>query len=243
VSASPSSIALGCAGLLAVLIAGACRASVNADAKVNGDGASAESSFATGEPASDVWGSAAPSPDASSAALVETSFIGVTHALTLSAAAAKTPACACVSAHVGAPSDAAFVWRGTPPKVGRDATVLALTSQGVPCDRGAGAAGSDDSVVTRGASIRSVERYGNDILVTLEEAGAGRPLAEGAVIPRPGDGGDVILRPARRGLPYARQAADGTSCRLPVQLQLVDIAPFFGGEAFLALHIRSCMYV
>jgi hypothetical protein len=219
VSASPSSVALGCAGLLAVLIAGACRASVNADAKVNGSGASAESSFATSEPASDVWGSAAPapSPDLSASAVAETSFIGVTHALTLSAAAAKTPACACVAAHVGAPSDPAFVWRGTPPTVGRDATVLALTSQGVPCDRGSGAAGSDGGSVLRGASIRGVERYGNDILVTLEGAAAGRPLAEGAVIPRPGDGGDVVLRPARRGLPYARIAADGTSCRLPVR--------------------------
>lgn len=150
--------------------------------------------------------------------MVETSFIGVTHALTLSAEAAKTPACACVAAKVGGPSDPAFVWRGAAPKVGQDATVLALTSQGVPCDRGAGSAGAaaDGGSPLRGASIRSVERYGSDVLVLLEEAGAGRPLAQGAVIPRPLDGGDVVLRPARRGLPYARPAADGTSCRLPV---------------------------
>lgn len=147
-------------------------------------------------------------PDVSAPPPKQTSFIGVTHSLTLSPEAAKTPACACIAAKVGDPANAAFVWKGPVPTVGDDALVLAITSQGVACDR---------EPRGRGASIQGVLRSGADVIVSLEEAGGGRPLAEGAVIPKPLRSGEVLIRPAFRGVPYARANVDGTLCRLAIQ--------------------------
>jgi hypothetical protein len=178
-----------------------CRASV----KTSVD-ASAEASATSPEPAP--AGAQTSVPEVVAAPPRQTAFIGVTHALTLSPEAAKTPACTCVAAKVGDPGSPGFVWRGQAPTVGEDAVVLALTSNGVPCER---------ESKGRGASIQGVVRSGADVIVTLEEASAGRPLAEGAIVPRPQKGGDIVIRPAGRGVPYARAAADGTYCRLPVQ--------------------------
>ena len=182
----------------AVVFSAGCRASLNADLNASTTSGTQPDTFA---------GSTA-MPEASAAPPKQTSFIGVTHSLTLSPEAAKTPACSCIAAKVGDPANAAFVWKGPAPTVGEDALVLALTSNGVACDREARG---------RGASIQGVQRSGADVIVSLEEAGGGRPLAEGAIIPKPLRNGELLLRPAFRGVPYARSNADGTLCRLAIQ--------------------------
>ncbi len=190
---------MGLLAMWAIAFSAGCRASLNADLNASANTKSSEP---------DAFAGSGASPASSAAPPKQTSFIGVTHSLTLSPEAAKTPACSCIAAKVGDPATGAFVWKGQVPTVGEDALVLAITSSGVACDR---------EPRGRGASIQGVQRSGADVIVSLEEAGSGRPLAEGAIIPRPLRSGELLLRPAGRGVPYARANADGTVCRLAVQ--------------------------
>ena len=164
-------------GLLAVA---GCKASLSVNADANSK--------------KDVDDRPPPPPSADLATpVVKTSFIGVSHALSLSPEAAATPSCRCMAAVVGAPTDAAFVWRGTPPNVGEDALVLGISNEGTPCDLAAQG---------RGPSIQGIEQEGNNVIVTIEEARDGVPQARGAVFARPLGDSFLIFRSSRRRLPY-----------------------------------------
>lgn len=137
----------------------------------------------------------------------KTSFIGVTHALELSEEASAKAACQCMAAAVGSPKDAAFQWRGTPPMVGEDAMVVAVSPEKTPCAQG----------TFRGPSIQGIEADGSNVVVYLEEPRPGIPVAHGAVFQRPPGDGFLVFRPGRRA-PYGQPLpGSGTSvCRIPL---------------------------
>jgi hypothetical protein len=119
---------------------------------------------------------------------------------------ASTARCKCLAAAVGQPKDSSFQWTGTRPVTNQDTQlVVALSSAGVPCD-----------VESPGASYWGYETVGQDVIVVVETAKPGRPVAQGAIIPRPTGNGQVYIRPVDKSAPYGRPAAGaGEKCLLP----------------------------
>lgn len=140
-----------------------------------------------------------------------TQFIGVTHQAFLKPEVASQPTCRCLALHAGPGGDPAFQWRGTPPPIGSDAFVLAISGD-VTCDKPQSG---------KGPSIQGVERSENNVILWIEEARGERPLAQAAVVERPtvSGRGDIIVR-TRRGLPYADALAGSPDrfCRIPIPL-------------------------
>lgn len=180
--------------LVAPLLIGACHASaqVNTTTKTAAD-----------EP------EPAPSFDAGDSQRARTAHIGVVHTLSLTQQAAQTATCRCMAAAIGAPGDSAFQWRGAAPTVGDDAFVLAVSNDGTPCDKPVGG---------RGPSIQGVEETGGNVVVTIEEARNGIPLASGAIIRRPAGDGWLVFRAGR--LPYddAVAGSGDSVCRIKLRL-------------------------
>jgi hypothetical protein len=186
-------LAVAAAAALTGLSAGCARATLTANTNTNGD-ANAD-------------GAPIPPPTIdTSTPETRSAFIGVTHALNLTPAAAAQPRCRCMAAAVGIPSDPAFAWRGRPPTVGDEALVVGISNDGTPCDRPVGG---------HGPSIQAVEVEGNNVVVTLEESRNGRPLARGAIFQKPSSDGYIIFRAAGR-LPYddALPGTDSAVCRI-----------------------------
>lgn len=86
---------------------------------------------------------------------------------------------------------------------------LALGSVGIDCP-----SAPKDS---EGASYQGYQVQGSDVIVLLEAARLGRPIAEGAIIPRPGEGGRLLVRAVDKKTPYGRPL-DGTAgdCVVPL---------------------------
>jgi hypothetical protein len=118
-----------------------------------------------------------------------------------------TTACKCLGVALGQPGDPAFQWAGERPRTNASSQiVIALSSAGQACPE----AGASPS----GASYWGYETSGNDVVVVVEKAYAGRPLASGAIIPRPANG-QVFVRPADKKLPYGRAASGpGERCQI-----------------------------
>src|SRR5262249_31370986 len=112
---------------------------------------------------------------------------GVRHDLSMKPGAPRTPACGCVAVEVGMPGKQAFLWGGEVPTIGSDAVVVAISARGVDCP-----AEPDES--KRRASISAVDHEGDDVIVEIEDLPEGRPLALGAIIPKPGPGGGLYLK-------------------------------------------------
>lgn len=149
-------------------------------------------------------------PPAPGTANEKTTFIGVTHALTLADDAAKNAKCTCLAAAVGRPGDPFFRWSGPVPEVGDGAIVFALASEQAPCERRAPGENR--------ASIQAVSRRGDDIVIELEQAREGIPVAHGAVLelPRqPGSGSSIYLVPPRHA-PFGHPlpGSNESECRI-----------------------------
>jgi hypothetical protein len=114
----------------------------------------------------------------------------------LSYKGASAPTCKCLAVRVGDPSDHAFQWAGQRPATNHDSQlVVAMSSAGIECPEAGESA--------MGASYWGYEVSGNDVVVVVERAAAGRPVASGAIIPRP-VGGQVYVRAADKTVPYGR---------------------------------------
>jgi hypothetical protein len=133
-------------------------------------------------------------------------MLGVRHDLALAPTEGRAATCSCLTAVVaeGATS-AAFQWDGDAPRVGSDALVFAMSTRGVEC-----APGPADPAQRR-ASIAAVDVEGADVVVVLEDLPDGRPLAQGAIIPRPGAGGSVVVRPRSPKVVYGRALGLGAA--------------------------------
>ncbi len=132
---------------------------------------------------------------------------GVRHDLMLAPKPDRKERCSCLAVEVGDAKDPRFQWVAGPPELGNDAMTLALSARGVPCPGG----NADEE--KRRPSISAVDQEGNDVIVEVEELPEGRPLATGAVIPRPAAGGAVYVKGRTAALPYAKPV-NGGRCKV-----------------------------
>ncbi|WP_437315578.1 hypothetical protein [Sorangium sp. So ce385] len=135
------------------------------------------------------------------------SWVGVRHDLALARAASRAERCSCLAVEVGEARDRRFQWAAGAPETGGDTLAVALSARGVPCPGGP----ADEEL--RRPSISAVDQEGNDVIIEVEELPPGRPLATGAVIPRPARGGAIYVKGRSAKVPYAR-AAGGARCKV-----------------------------
>jgi hypothetical protein len=137
-------------------------------------------------------------------------WFGVRHDLALASSPSSPSSkerCSCLAVEVGKAEDPKFQWAAGAPEVGADALVLAFSARGVECP-----GGSPDEK-NRRPSISAVDQEGNDVIVEIEELASGRPLASGAILPKPASGGAVYVKARSSKLPYAR-AQGGGRCKV-----------------------------
>jgi hypothetical protein len=125
-------------------------------------------------------------------------WVGVRHDLMLAPSPGRKERCSCLAVEVGDPKDPRFQWVAGPPEIGDGAMAVALSARGVTCP------GGNPDEEKRRPSISAVDQDGNDIVVEVEELPEGRPLATGAVIPKPAGGGSVYVKGRSAAVPYAR---------------------------------------
>jgi hypothetical protein len=179
---------LGFAHWLTLVLAVACQASVQADARVSGD----EDEEGSGEPLKSFdrpieAGSSAPHAVEDDFVAGEYALLGARH--DLSYAGPKSASCACLAVALrDQAKDNAFTWElGEPRLEPSSQWIIALSSNEVPCD--------SPPSGTLGASYQGYVTEGNDVVVYVEALGEGRPMTNGAIIPRPKPTGSVFVEP------------------------------------------------
>ena len=125
----------------------------------------------------------------------------------LSLSSGQAPAqCSCLRVALGSASLGAFSWKGPTPAVDdQRQLVLALSSDGAGCPTPKG---------TLGASYWGYRRIKNDIIVYVENGVTGRPLAQGAIIPKPFGDGQVWVAPVTKRVVYGKATDGKGNCRL-----------------------------
>jgi hypothetical protein len=170
---------------LSFILSFACQASVQADARVSADAPADENIKSFDRP---LEKSETSSPTADSDFVPGGyALLGARHDLSYSGP--KSPTCACLAVALrDQAKDAAFQWELEEPRVEPTSQwIIALSSNEVPCD--AAPAG------TLGASYQGYGMDGNDVVVYVEALGEGRPMTNGAIIPRPKATGSVFVEP------------------------------------------------
>ncbi|HEY5960519.1 MAG TPA: hypothetical protein VIV60_28395 [Polyangiaceae bacterium] len=179
----------------------ACQATVGASAHVDSDVAASANTRASEQPRSASLPPAGPTASVQDAATNSPgAMLGARAGLSI---APSTPNCMCLSVIVGQPEDARFTWEGGQPKTNPSSQlVVGVSSKGLVCPQA-----EKDSL---GASYHGYELQGSDVLIQVETAKMGRPIVEGAVIPKPPSGGRILTRAVESKSPYGR-GLDGSS--------------------------------
>jgi hypothetical protein len=113
---------------------------------------------------------------------------------------APTP-CQCLSVVLGQPKNPQIVWKKGPPKTNPDEQlVLALSSKGIACPESG-----------PGASYMGHVEEGPNIIVTVELIAKDVPVTEGAILPVPGEGGQVFIQPDGN-IPYGKSLDGNKRC-------------------------------
>lgn len=197
------------ADCLACLIALGCQASVQGDASLDtASGANAQADAeleaeVQKERATQAHSSPAPpggfEPEADGRTL-----LGARRDLSL-AASNGSATCSCLRVAVGAANLPAFQWKRSAPTLDPERQlVIALSSDGAGCP---------DAKGSRGASYWGYRRSGDDIIVYVENAVKDRPIAAGAIIPKPFGAGQVLMSPIK-GSPYGKPAGGKGTCKV-----------------------------
>lgn len=142
-----------------------------------------------------------PATPAALIAAQQSGLLGVRHDLML-AGGAHTARCNCLAVEVGPAADPRFFWSAGAPPSSADAVAVALDARGIPCTGG-------DADEKRRPSISAVDQIGDDVIIEVEDLPQGRPLASGAVIPKPGPNGAVYVKPRDAKVIYAKGAPGG----------------------------------
>ena len=137
----------------------------------------------------------------------QSAMLGVRHDLMLAKGAHEAP-CSCLAVEVGSATDAnKFFWVGGPPETVPDALVVAVGARGVACPNG------DPDDRRRRPSISGVDQQNEDVIIEIEDLAEGRPLASGAIIPKPGPKGAIYVRPRKGNGVYGFNVGVGR-CRI-----------------------------
>jgi hypothetical protein len=195
-----------------------CHASVQADANAStsGQGDAELDAEVQKERAAAPPEDTAPKPDAPPSG--ERPLLGARTDLSLVPAQVASQ-CSCLRVALGPATLGAFRWKGERPAIDeRTQLVVALTSEGSGCDNPKGSIG---------ASYWGYRRSGNDIVVYVENGVAGRPLATGAIIPKPFGQGQVYVAPVTKKTPFGKAQGGKGSCKLgnPGAPRTVPISP------------------
>jgi hypothetical protein len=122
----------------------------------------------------------------------------VRHDLMMAKDAPHEANCSCLSILVAqAPTDTRLMWIDAPPKLEADVAVVAMSDKGITCP-------GLPADATERPSISGVERDGANVVIVVENLPPGRPIASGAVIPKPGPGGSVYVKPKGPKVLYGR---------------------------------------
>lgn len=201
---------LSLAACAALLVLG-CKGSVKADAKASSSG-EADVDFDSNKKRDDAWESEAFSsgtskPPTTSATTADppsapATLLGARHDLTLSGT--RTATCQCLAVLAGGPDRSGLAWSGTPPSIDtKTQLVVALSSDQVSCQ-----------AQVPQASYMGYEVRDNNVVVQIEAAVAGRPLTQGAIVPRPMTGGKLLIE-AAANLPYGKAPGGQGPCAVP----------------------------
>jgi hypothetical protein len=158
-------------------------------------------------------------------------LLGARRDLTL-APGEGAPACTCVKVALGAPTSSAFKWKAAPPAIDPERQlVIALTSEGAGCP---------DPKGGKGASYWGYGRSGDNIIVYVETAIKDRPVASGAIIPKPFGSGEVFLAP-KGGAPYGKPASGKGTCKVgnPGKPRTVPVAEDELGDVYFVAESDS----
>ncbi|MET0792114.1 MAG: hypothetical protein ABW061_11385 [Polyangiaceae bacterium] len=152
----------------------------------------------------------------------EVTLLGARHDMSLVIEHANA-ACACLKVAIGSAPSAAFQWQGPVPALDNEMQLaLALSSESMAC--------KDEPKGSSGASYWGYRISGNDVIVFVEGARAGRPRTGAAIIPKPVGDGQVFIAPAKSKMPYGR-SLDGKSERCKIgNVPTKRSVPFTVGE-------------
>jgi hypothetical protein len=211
------------AGALFFGLLSGCQASLSADASAsaNNQGASAQGdadadlsaeASGKGEGQGEMTRSALASEAPSSAETTATDLpasrvlLGARHDLKLKPGKG-TASCECLSVALGGARSGGMAWSAVPPAID-DGTQLsiALSSDGQTC--------KGEPKGSLGASYWGYRISGNNVIVIVEAARGGRPLTNGAIIPKPVGPGQVFVAPASKKLPYGRPLEGKGLCKV-----------------------------
>jgi hypothetical protein len=137
----------------------------------------------------------------------EKAMVGVRPDLMIAKDVERTEQCTCLAVEVGMPGSSKFSWQNGPPSILPDALAIAISAKGIACANGP----AEDQ---RRPSISAVDRANGDVIVEIEDLAPGRPLASGAIIPKPGPNGSVYVRPKSSKVPYGRDASGRALCKV-----------------------------
>lgn len=188
-------------GAIAALgVVAACKASVEAEAHTSAQVAT-EGETSGPDEGSD-GAEAQAFGEASDQGSSELALAGARPDLNLANPRAAT-ACRCLAVAVGQPNDPLFAWQsGAPTTDPATQAVVALSSEGSSCGEGPG------------ASYWGYRREGEDVVVLVENVRVGRPVIQGAIVPRPQGSGQILVRPLTRQVPYGGSPDGSGSCVL-----------------------------
>lgn len=131
----------------------------------------------------------------------ETALLGARHDVTVTAGTAAR--CHCLAVVIGNVGNPGLTWSALRPNVDPSSQlVIALSSDQVACD-----------VESPGASYMGYTRDGNNVVIQVEKAHAGRPITHGAIIPKPASGGGVFIESVGK-VPYGQGLAGEARCAL-----------------------------
>lgn len=193
---------VGWTGWVVVSLLGACQAAAQSDAAIKSASDDAPESDLN-QPLAAPPVRVEPVPDEFSVA--EYALLGARHDLSYSGPSA--PVCRCLAVSLQSrPDHESLRWQMATPRLEPTTQwVIALSSDSVECP--ASPAG------TLGASYQGYDVVGSDVVVHVEALGEGRPMTNGAVIPRPHPGGSVYVESS--GSVYGKPLrGGGRRCRI-----------------------------
>lgn len=133
--------------------------------------------------------------------------LGARHDVRLAASAAGVAKCRCLAVALGTAHSSGIEWQAEIPAVDpRRQLVVALGSEGISCE--------GEPTDSLGASYWGYKVSGNDVIVVVEAARAGRPVTHGAIIPKPSSAGQVFVAPLSPAVPYGAALDGGKRCAL-----------------------------
>jgi hypothetical protein len=195
----------------------------DASATANSETSSAQADAALDAEVQKERATAAPSGTAApaqppAAAAPERPLLGARTDLSLVPAQAEAQ-CSCLRVALGPASLPTFHWSAQPPAVDdQRQLVVALSSEGAGCQNPKG---------SLGASYWGYRRVRDDVVVYVENGVKGRPLAQGAIIPKPVGQGQVYVAPVTKKVPFGKASDGKGKCRLgnPGPARTAPVAP------------------